>query len=246
MRRLIVPAINKPRARVNKVALGDWLVIGTTAGLVKKNNEDRVGYLVSGSLTRICVADGHWGEEAAQIIAEHWLKPSLNFPVSKRTAVLETKSVENKIYKTFRRPVMDSEKDFTPEASFVAIQISQNDVSIVSYGDCRILATKDGKIVYEQPTTPTWLGVFSHSGIRDRLSVEKATIYKDLPLENGSAILIYTDGIDECIYEKPSISDNTLAGITNQDGSEAVFDSILREVFTFGAEDNASLAVVKI
>ena len=245
MERIILPTTDEPEAQVNKVIVDDRLVIGTITGLVKKNNEDRIGYLAHDDITRVCIADGHWGAEVAQIITKHWLEPSLDFPVSKKTAILKTGSVENEIYKAFGRLVMNPDKDFTPEASFVAVQISQKVISMASYGDCRLLIVQSGKITYEQPTTSTWLGVFSHSGLRGRLSVEEATIYKELPLENGSSVLIFTDGVDECIYEKPTISLDTLANLANQDSPEAVFNSILDEVFAYGAEDNASLAIVK-
>lgn len=245
MQSQILPLVDKPQALISKVVVDNRLVIGTTAGLVKKSNEDRIGYLVHDDITRVCIVDGHWGEKAAQIIVEHWLKLRLDFPASKKTAMAETNSVEKKIFKAFGKPVMNPNKDFTPEASFIVIQIKRRDITIVSYGDCRLIITSGDKIIYEHETQQTWLGAFSALGLRNRQSVEDATLYKKLTPEKGGFTLLYTDGIDECIYKKPTISLKAIASLANQDSSEAVFDSILEEVFAYGAKDNASLAVVE-
>ena len=50
-----------------RTILDNRVIISTKAGFVKELNEDAVGYaLTEEGALRISIADGHWGQEAAE------------------------------------------------------------------------------------------------------------------------------------------------------------------------------------
>ncbi len=230
---------------VEKILINKNLIIGSTIGFKKKNNEDSIACYVNKKSTRICIADGHWGEEASRTIVKHWLNRRLIFPGSSLQAKQETKKVENKLYKKFGKSVMDENKDFTPEASFIAIEILENNVHVVSYGDSRLLVGNNGKLKFKQECKETWLGAFSHLQLRKRMSAEKGTLFKKRKLVEGDCIFLFTDGVDQCVYEKDTISFEKIAGLSKKANLEDIFEELFKEIFDYGAEDNASLVVFK-
>jgi len=63
-------------------------------------------------------------------------------------------------------------------------------------------------------------------------------------LAENDCIFLFTDGIDQCIYEKDTISFEKIAMLSKTNVKD-IFDELFKEVFDYGAEDNASLAVFK-
>jgi len=224
----------------------DDFIIGTTAGLLKKENEDSIGCSFNDNTTRICIADGHWGRETSKKLVGYWLSSVNVFPNTKEKAVTEMKKVEDEIFKTFSKPNMNPQKDFTPEAAVIAIEITKNRLSVVSYGDCRLLILNDHKIKFCLKTTETWLGVFSYLNLRGRLPISNAIEFMQTDLTIGDVVVLFTDGIDQCVYEKDTISFAEIAEKVQSTAITAAFDNIMKEVFLNGAEDNASIGIIKV
>lgn len=229
---------------INKVVCPNF-VMGTTAGLVKQNNEDSIGCFINKDFIRICIADGHWGDDASRLIVNHWLKNKVIFPNSLIAATRETKTIENKLFNIFGKPRMDPNKDFTPEASFIAIEIIGDKLSIVSYGDCRLLIANNGVNKFHLEGNSTWLGTFSHLHLRKRLSVNQATIFFKMQCGKDDILFIFTDGVDQCIYEKNTISFDFISSQSKKIDLAVTFDKLISEVFTNGAQDNASLGIFR-
>src|SRR3989344_4463192 len=218
----------------------------TTKGLIKKINDDSIGIRVSEDLTRVCVCDGHWGKEAALQAKKDCLLIK-NFPTNSRAALSLINGIQMKLFKRFGRLKMKPEKDFTPETSLLTVELSKNnELRIISYGDCRLMVTRQGKIIFKIKTINTWLGAFSFLGLRNRITVKKATIFKKIVCQSGDLIWIFTDGVDECIYEKPTISLKWLAKTGLQDDDlKKIINIVMGEIRRLGAEDNASIAIIK-
>lgn len=240
----ILPTPNS-NSTSNFITLGQSGILGTTTGLVKRTNEDRIGYTSSNGTLRFCVADGHWGDGAADIIAKFWLDESTDFPEDREQAIKITSEVQSRLFKTFGKPIMDEDKDHTPEASFIAAEIHNGLLRIASYGDCRLLIVNQGSIVYEHNTLPTWLGAFSYLGLRSRLSVSTGLFYTEVKLAPDDTLMLFSDGVDECVYEAPTISNSELAELATNSTLEAAYDAIVNKVLEHGAEDNASIALYK-
>lgn len=221
-------------------------VIGSTTGLVKEINEDRAGYVTSATCLRLCLADGHWGAAAAAMSVNHWLAVPV-FPSSSDAAYAITSRLEAKLYELFGKPHMDPSLDLTPETSFLALEQCGERLRVVSYGDCRLLIVRNGSVAYSHATNPTWLGAFSYLGLRDRKSVSEAVIYNEYQLQPGDVICTFSDGIDECIYETPTIGWDILARLASDPTLTAkeAFNAILDLVVDNGAEDNATLAIIR-
>ncbi len=246
MKKIIIPTVAVARKGViEKIKISENLVLGTTIGLVKNTNEDSVGYFLKDNTIRLCIADGHWGKEAAEIIVNHWLGENLEFPANKKDAIIEVQRVEEKLFRSFGKNKMDPDSDFTPEASFVAIQLVNNLLGVISYGDCRMLIAKAGKIKTKLTTKATWLGAFSRLGLRGRLPVERAIEFRRIRMTKGDFLFLFTDGVDQCVYEKDTISFNFIANLSRLTNLDEVFDKLMREIFAHGAQDNASLAILK-
>lgn len=232
---------------IQKSTVGDGLVIGTTTGLVKESNEDALGSLVSKGVTRVCIADGHWGDEAARIIRDYWMDEGLVFPRSIEAAVRATERVEEKLFLKFGKENMRADRDLTPEAAFVAAECIGNAMHIVSYGDCRLLVIRNQHVVFELQTQETWLGAFSRLGLRQRLSVKKAVIFDNISILSGDLIILFSDGVDQCVYGKPTISNKRILELEGRNKKiSELFNALIDEVYLNGAEDNASLIVMRI
>lgn len=230
---------------IEKVKINDSLMLATTIGLKKEINEDSVGLFIHNNIVRLCISDGHWGEEASDIINKHWIDKSLIFPKNLIEAQNETKKIEDMLYEKFGKKVRDENKDFTSESSFICIEIIGSKISIVSYGDSRLFIMDKENIKFTQECKSTWLGVFSRLGLRGRLSVKEGVIFNVEKLNYGDSVFLFTDGVDQCIYEKDTISFDTIASFSKKLNIEDSVDSIFKEVFNFGAEDNASLVIYK-
>jgi hypothetical protein len=89
------------------------------------------------------------------------------------------------------------------------------------------------KIIYSLPTLQTWLGPLSYDGRRGRLPPKTGAIFIQKHFYQSDRIMLFTDGVDECIYQIPTIKHLWLA----QHSLKAIYGRI----FHHGAEDNASL-----
>src|SRR5579883_2215397 len=157
------------------------LALGTSSGN-KPANEDRIGYLNTEDATRICISDGHWGDEAARTIADYWINREVPFPTSKRQALHAVRQIEQDLFSRTGRPRMDPDNDRPPEASFVAMELGRQVLRIVSYGDCRLVVARFANEVprpyYRHAELASWLGAFSMLGLRDRVSTRIGTDYR--------------------------------------------------------------------
>jgi serine/threonine protein phosphatase PrpC len=238
-----------PQGEVTKLALVNCqLIAGTTPGLKKSDNEDSLAISKDVESIRIFLADGHWGDKAA--ISHSQMTEHLeSFPDSKAAAAQLVKSLEQDLYQSYYFPGIDENKDFTPETSLLGIEyrLEEKLLSIYNYGDCRLLIIRDNQIFFQLETQPTWLGVFSKLGLRQRQSVDDALLYKQIKLQTGDYVVAFSDGIDECIYQQPTISNETLVNIVTESKTNLIaFDKIMDKVFKYGAEDNASLVIFKV
>jgi serine/threonine protein phosphatase PrpC len=240
---IILPSISTPDI-IKQMPLAN-MILGTTNGLAKSANEDRVGYLLKDSSLRICLADGHWGDAAADALVTHWLDDSLWFPESRQQAIEHMKRVQGELYKKSGKPNMDEEQDRPPEASVLVFEIQGNLMRVASYGDCRLMVANNGATQFVLESKETWLGAFSYLGLRNRLPIEDGLVFQEIRLNKGDHVLAFSDGIDQCVYEKPTLSNSYLAAQTTDNTLEGIFDTILNEVFANGAEDNASLVICK-
>lgn len=222
------------------------LVIATTSGLIKEINEDKINYERLENSIRICICDGHWGEIAAEMTNKMILQVKV-FPNNKHEAVDLLEKIELELWKKLGKENMDAEKDLTSETSVVSIEIdSDNNLRIISYGDSRLMITNKEKIVFKLKLLKTWLGAFSFKKLRGRLLISKALQFKKIKRNKEDLIWMFTDGIDECLYEKETISTNDLLRFTKKDTNlKNIADNVFKEVEKFGAEDNASLALIR-
>ena len=242
MRRLLPKKTTGPSLETYE---DDRLIIGSTCGLKKDLNEDRIAVVSNSGTHRVIIADGHWGDEAADIIARFWLEQE-SIPTSQKEALKLTTILEKQLFDRFGQPDMDPETFRTPEASFLLFEVVENRLRIIAYGDCRLLIAREGKVSYQYTTTPTWLGAFSHVGLRDRLSLVDALYYEEVRLEAGDTVIAFTDGVDECVYEVPTLSPEWIAQQTlTAPKISQQFQVIMDAVHQHGAEDNASLAVYR-
>lgn len=223
--------------------IGNKTLLATAKGKVKEVNEDRLGCLSTPGTIRLAIADGHWGDAAADLLADYWLDSALKFPASHSDAVRITSQAQNNLYEHFGSAYMDPNKDFTPESSFVAAEINGNSLRLVSYGDCRFIIVNGGKIRFDLEIKETWLGAFSHLGIRNRLSLQDGVLFQQLDILPGDKIFMFTDGVDECIYGKLTLNYGELARLLNNDSLETSASNLMAKIFEYGAEDNASFAI---
>lgn len=232
--------------RVNKIHSSPKLILATTKGLVKKVNEDSMGVLNVNDRLRLCVCDGHWGLVAANL-AKDMVLDLPHFPNNLQEAINVTQSIQTLLWKKLGKVRMNPKSDFTPETSLLAIEIdSARRLHILSYGDSRLMVSRNEKIKFKLKTQKTWLGAFSFLGLRSRLSVNIATQFKRLECRTDDLIWLFTDGVDECRYEQPTISHKWLYKLGAEDNSlETIVLKIFEKVERFGAEDNASIAIVR-
>lgn len=230
---------------IEKLIVHECALLGTTTGIVKDENEDVIGALVGSKMLRVCIADGHWGKTASQRICDACLNPDVLIPSSEAEASKFVSSLENELFEAFGSANMDETKDFTPEASFIVLEVDKDSLHITAYGDCRMLVIRNKRIVFQLETKETWLGAFSRLGLRKRQPANEATIFKNIHVIRGDTVLLFTDGVDQCVYEKPTISFKHIATMVDPP-LNTICDRLFREVFKHGAEDNASLGIIRI
>lgn len=209
--------------------------LGITAGLKKTFNEDRIGVLSYNNKLRGCICDGHWGDQAAQMTYDFFLSEYQDFPVTQEQAIRTTKELEVSIFNTCGNLDLNGVTDTTPETSFVAFEISEERIRMVMGGDCRFLIlSKTGSCFFRGPSLASWIGSFSYLGLRNRVPVEQGTYFFDLPISEGDTVLFFSDGIDECIYEKSTISVEHLCVLAqSHENIRQNIDQIFEEVFSF-------------
>lgn len=206
----------------------------TTRGLVKKINEDQIRRRIFKNKVIVCLCDGHWGKEAAILVSNKIVK---SFPSTEAQAQLLLKNLQKDLFRQCGKKILDSELDKPPETSIIAAELKDKTLKILSYGDCRGIISRKNKIIFKSSTQKTWLGAFSHLGLRKRLSIESGLVFKKINLKLSDKIWLFTDGVDECIYEKATIPHTWIVKHSRQ--------QILSRVLRNGAEDNASLVILK-
>jgi serine/threonine protein phosphatase PrpC len=231
---------------IKKIKIRSWNgVSGTTLGLKKADNEDSLKIKSNKNRLQICLADGHWGKEAALMATDFLIKTSKG-----QEEILAKKLVtdlQKKIYQRFGKIDMNPNKDFTSETSLISVVVDRsiNRLTFFNYGDCRLHIYRNGKLFFKMKNNSTWLGVFSQLGLRKRLSVEQGLIFDTVELKKDDIVFIFTDGVDECIYETPTLDNSIFEKSLEKHNVESIFDFIFNKVFYYGAEDNASLVVLK-
>ncbi len=232
--------------KIKQIFNSPAIYLTTSPGLIKKINEDRLGIKEMPDKTRFCLCDGHWGNSAAQIAKLTILSTKL-FPNNKQAALRLVSKIQAKIWRQFGRKNMNPETDKTPETSLIAIEIDDHlNLKIVSYGDCRLMISHQKKIKYFHKMMKTWLGAFSFLGLRHRLSVKRGVIFRKIQCETADLIWLFSDGIDECRYEIPTISPQNLVSLANKiSGLKRLSLQIFKMVNNFGAEDNCSLGIIR-
>lgn len=208
----------------------------STKGLVKKINEDQIRRRNLKDKIIVVLCDGHWGKSAAVFVSNQIVS---NFPQNKNQAQILLENLQARLFENYQKTDLDPELDKPPETSVIAIQFDKKskELKIFSYGDCRGLICRNEKIINKIKTRKTWLGAFSHLGLRNRLSIKPGLIYKKISLKTGDKVWLFTDGIDECTYETPTITHDWIVKHSKQ--------QILLRVLKHGAEDNASLIILK-
>ena len=68
------------------------------------------------------------------------------FSKNKNEAVRLTEHLQKKLFEKFGQQKMDETKDFTPETSFLVLEVSEGNIKLLSYGDCRLLVCRKGKL----------------------------------------------------------------------------------------------------
>lgn len=199
---------------------------------------------------RICISDGHWGDEAAKTIADYWINREVPFPTSKHQALRAVRQIEQDLFSRTGRLRMDPDKDRPPEASFVAVELGRQVLRIISYGDCRLavarFANEMTRPYYRHTELASWLGAFSMLGLRDRVSTRIGTDYRQLPVKAGDTIIAYSDGLDECIYETPTISVDEIMQQASTDTPKSAAASLVQLALDRGGEDNVSIAILRV
>jgi serine/threonine protein phosphatase PrpC len=230
---------------VNDQVLGFKQGIATTIKGIKEFNEDSVMVATRRASTRVCVADGHWGADAAHHSTQFWNELAV-FPVDMNHSIVATRELEGTLFKAFGRAGMNEDKDQTPESAFVALELIGVDMRFVSYGDCRMMVIRDKRIIIRNEPQQTWIGAFSFLGLRKRLPIGKALEFQQHQLKRGDILLLFSDGIDECTYEVPTLTDEFFEQVVVAGDLREIHDTIMGAVLRHGAEDNASLVIVRV
>lgn len=205
------------------------LTVLSTPGLVKPENEDVLAVNTVGHETQICLCDGHWGKTAADLACSTLIS---HFPTSRLRALRLLRQIERRLFTS-------SSGNQPPETSVLSVKVdtSSRRLTYMGYGDCRLLVARSDRIIFSLPPVATWLGALSYRSQRGRLPVKTALIYGSIALKEHDTVLLFTDGIDECIYNQPTIPHSWLVKHTAS--------QILKRVLSHGAEDNASLIILK-
>lgn len=217
------------------------IFIGNLGSSVKDVNEDRIGHTVIDDSEVICIADAHWGIGAAELVCRAFLEDIRAMPRDRDDALRIAADIEGNIYKDY------SEESLSTEAAFITLFFNSHDntITIAAYGDCRCMIIHPDGTFTTTRTTATWLGVNSRLRLRNRLSAREALVWEQLKVSAGDKVIVFSDGIDECIYEQPTISYKELANICVQSETPPeLAKTIFEKVTFFGAEDDASLGIV--
>jgi serine/threonine protein phosphatase PrpC len=157
---------------------GAW---ASVTGLRKVSNEDILDcWSTQEQSVRICLCDGHWGNDAAVLARDYFFRSSV-FPQNRHEAIESLSFLEGEIDRVCGVPGLDGVHDTTPETSVLLLDISPQKVSIISYGDCRCFVLRKDEHI-STPMTATWLGSFSRRGLRHRLPVEQAAYFTAIPV----------------------------------------------------------------
>jgi serine/threonine protein phosphatase PrpC len=267
----ILPEDN-PAVRVLTPSPKLELVLSISRGLVKRGLiEDRVGWRRYGDDTaRLLVADGHWGELAAEAAVEYWMyyehaecsaagwrSVPRPFPTSSREqAVAAAKGLEELIVVSGEEWDPDTVNPKTsrpPETAFIAAEITglksgQNGLMrYVSYGDCRAFVATDRPSTewFRSESLATWLGAFSVRGKRNRLTVEEGVRYGEVTLAPGHLVFLCSDGVPEARYKKPTISEEQIAACFQDTSVEFGAYNLLGQVGIAGAQDHTSFIALR-
>lgn len=242
--RLLAPASGPA---VIREEVDDGLILVTTAGLVKDVNEDRLGFLRQADQLLVAIADGHWGDAAAQLAVEHMLAIDPTLPLTDEDLGQALFSLQDKLGKLYVSDDIDEEITKTPETSLLLaiIDRTNSQLTIAGYGDCRAIVLRADQVIYNYAIKPTWLGAFSKVGMRARLSAADGMVIDKISLEKDDRIILYTDGVDESVYETPSI-DVSRFSRNNYGDIRSTAQALVDKIFSTGAEDNASFAFIEI
>lgn len=218
----------------------------STKWLKKSLNEDTIWALNCKNKFIACICDWHWWDEASNIVKKFILSKKNKFPNNEKQWVVYLKKVEKIIFKKYWKNNLNWVTDITPETSLIWIEINQNRLKILSYWDCRWFIINKDSIIEIQKNN-SWLWSFSYLWLRNRLPVLDNIYFKKFNLEKWDIIILFTDWVDECVYEKPTISIENILKISYQSiTNKKIIKSIFNEVFENWAEDNASFMILKI
>lgn len=221
-----------------QIRVGEDLQLFNSLGLVKKVNEDYVLVVRQKDSLLFIIVDGHWGFESSEIILELIKKGLPTILDSREVAVELFQRFEKKIFEEMGFKGMDQEKDLTSESSVAIVIIEDDELIAVGYGDCRVHLINEEITSLVKPKE-TWLGAFSHLGLRNRTSVERSLDFTKTVIKPGDILLLSTDGLQECIYEKMTISDQRILEISIRNSDlEGFCNGLAVESVKYGAEDN--------
>lgn len=221
-----------------KISGNQNLAYHISIGLKKKVQEDVL--FVDEKQDLFVIADGHWGKEAAEI-AVQFISQNPEFQ-TKENAIEFIKKIELELFQKFGKEEMDKDVDTPPETSILAARIISDTLHLLSYGDCYSYLVRSGEIISLNSQKPTWLGAFSYLGLRNRQSVEQSLEFKEIEIQKGDILLLMTDGITECVYETPTISEeDILKVIQEKTNSKQIVRELVEKAYECGGEDNIAV-----
>lgn len=214
----------------------------SVGGPTGHGNEDRLSVWTEQDNFKACIADGHWGDGAAQEVVDFWSnKPT---PRTRNEAVERTLRLQTRLFELYGREHMDPDTDRTPEAGFVATEIAGQSLLITSYGDCRLLIVNNGQVRFKLPKAATWLGAFSHLGLRNRISVQDALVFRAVRLLDDDYVALYSDGLDEWRHDgELSLHSDEIADSFDNRPAVDIVRSLGELVFAHDPQDDVSLLV---
>lgn len=229
--------------------IGEYAIVGwfsTTTWLKKIINEDRIKVIKGEGFLRWCLCDGHWGSEAAERVLTEILSPSFIFPKSREEALFKIKVIEESLFLSYGSYKLNGVDDTTPETAFVAFELSGSTIRIFSYWDCRLFLL--GKMSsFHLPTISSWIGSFSYLWLRSRIPVTEWVFFTEIKVNDGDIILFFSDGVDECIYEKTTLTFPEICNIvTSHDSHRESITTLMSQIYHYWAEDNASIWVLRV
>lgn len=240
----LVGSLFKRLNHLHQVNPSPFLSLSISTGKKKTINEDCIGVIENKTSNTMAILDGHWGIEAAKIGLHHCLSLSSKYPKTKSEAQKSIQRLENQLFKIFGNNKMYPNKDFTPETSLLAVNINQNNLFLINFGDCFGFLVRNGSIKMLNKPIATWLGAFSKLKLRQRSSAFESTEFRKIKLHKKDIILLMTDGITECIYEKPTISPQMLLQLCSMGKTPMKICSLItKKALKLGGEDNLACIV---